>query len=156
MNRLKKLFTETFPDLEAHPLGLTVMSLAMLTVYVRVGNRRYAPNWWLETMEEWTGFTDVQMFRYWWKDTVCFVLLMVIPIICMKVFAGWKLSDLGLRIRGTGKEFLLILVLWLAFVPVLWIVSDFPDFAKTYPQVDASKTDAAIFIAHRRNPSLRS
>ncbi len=148
MQRLKTIFKETFPDLEPHPVGLTVMSLAMLTIYVKVGNRRFAPQWWLDTMEQWTGFTDVQMFRYWWKDTVCFVLLMVIPIIFMKVFAGWKMSDLGLRIRGTKKEFGLIFVLWLAFLPVIWIVSDFPDFAKTYPQVRSSKTDVAIFVAH--------
>ena len=43
MNRLRRLFKETFPDLEPHPVGLTVLSLAMLTIYVRMGNRRFAP-----------------------------------------------------------------------------------------------------------------
>ena len=110
------------------------MSLAMLTLYVRMGNRRFTPQWWIETAGDWTGFNDVQLFRYWWKETACFVLLMVIPIILMKIFAGWSLQDLGLRLRGTKKEFGLILVLWLAFLPVLWVVSDFPEFAKTYPK----------------------
>ena len=43
MQRLKTMFKETFPGLDPHPVGLTIMSLAMLTIYVRVGNRRYAP-----------------------------------------------------------------------------------------------------------------
>ena len=145
MNRLKQLFRETFPDLDPHPVGLTVMSLAMLTLYVRMGNRRFTPQWWMENVKEWTGFGDNQLLRYWWKETACFVLLMVIPLILMKVFAGWSPRDLGLRLKGTSKEFGLILVLWVAFLPVLWFVSDLPEFAKTYPQVRASKADMAIF-----------
>jgi membrane protease YdiL (CAAX protease family) len=148
MNRLKRLFRETFPDLEAHPVGLTVLSLAMLTLYVRMGSRRFAPQWWLDNMKEWTGLGDLQLFRYWWKETACFVLLMVIPMAFMRIFAGWSLRDLGLRLRGTKNEFGLILVLWLAFLPVLWFVSDLPEFAKTYPQVRSSQTDMTIFIAH--------
>ena len=40
MNRLRRLFTSTYPDLDRHPVGLAVMSMAMLTVYVEMGKRR--------------------------------------------------------------------------------------------------------------------
>jgi uncharacterized protein len=148
VSRFKRLFYDTFPGLSVHPVGLTVMSLAMLTLYVRMGKRRWAPQWWLETMQDWTGFSDLQLFRYWWKESACMVLLMLIPMMLMRLCAGWKPQRLGFRICGTRQEFLLIFLLWLAFLPVLSVVSDLPDFARKYPQVRASQTDLAIFIAH--------
>lgn len=148
MNRLQRLFQETFPDLDKHPVGLTAMSLAMLTIYVEVGNKRFTPDWWLDAVNGLTGFGDNQFARYWWKETMCMVLLMAVPLVLMRVFAGWSPRDLGFRIKGTWPEFKLILGLWVAFLPILWFVSDFPEFAKTYPQVKASQTDFAIFAAH--------
>ncbi len=148
MNRLRRLFTETFPDLKPHPVGLTVMSLAMLTIYVEVGSRRFAPQGWIDAIKESMAFADTQLARYLWKETMCMVLLMAIPLVLMRVFAGWKPRDLGFRLKGTLPEFKLIFVLWLAFLPVLWFVSDLPEFQKTYPQVKASETDMTVFLVH--------
>ena len=135
MNRLRKLFRDTFPDLEPHPVGLTVMSLAMLTLYVEVSRKRFMPDAWVEWVESFTGFEDVQLARYFWKDTICALLLMIIPLVLMRVFAGWSARDLGFRLKGTLFEFKLVIVLWIAFLPILWFVSDFPRFERTYPQV---------------------
>lgn len=148
MNRLRTLFRDTFPDLEAHPVGLTAMSMAMLTIYIEVSRRRWMPEAWVEWVESVTGFDNFQLARYWWKDSMCALLLMVIPLIIMRLAAGWKLRDLGFRLRGTLSEFKLVIVLWIAFLPVLWFVSDFPRFEKTYPQVRAIQTDGLMFVAH--------
>ena len=148
MNRLRDLFKSTYPDLDRHPLGLAVMSMAMLTIYVEMGKRRSMPDAWVEWIDSLLGFGDPQLARYLWKNTMCALLLMVGPLILMRAFAGWSPRDLGFRIRGTWAEFKLVTVLWLLFLPVLWVVSDFPSFDKTYPQVRGIKTDGLMFAAH--------
>ncbi len=148
MNRLRRLFTSTYPDLDRHPVGLAVMSMAMLTVYVEMGKRRSMPDGWVDWVASVVDFGDPQLARYLWKNSMCALLLMVVPLILMRVFAGWRPRDLGFRIRNTLGEFKLVTVLWLAFLPVLWVVSDFPAFDKTYPQVRGIKTDALMFAVH--------
>ena len=76
MNRLRDLFKSTYPDLDRHPLGLAVMSMAMLTIYVEMGKRRSMPDAWVAWIDSLLGFGDPQLARYLWKNTMCALLLL--------------------------------------------------------------------------------
>ena len=66
----------------------------------------------------------------------------------MRLFAGWQLRDLGIRLPGSSREFILVLGLWVVFIPVVWLISDLPSFQHTYPQVPAVADSATLFWAH--------
>jgi len=122
--------------------------MASLTLFVHLGHRDRAPFWFLEGWDQWTEFGSPLIYRYWWQHTVAFVLLAPVPMAVMRVFAGWRLRDLGIRLRGSGRECMLALGLWAAFVPVVRLVSGLPDFQHTYPQVPAAADSAPLFWAH--------
>ncbi len=148
MLRLNQLVTETFPGLKRHPTGLAILGMAMLTLYVKLSKKRMAPEWWWEVIPQWTGIEVQALIRYWWRDANCLIWLMVVPLILMRVLAGWRPRQLGFVLKGTGKEFLLVTGMWLAFLPVLWLISDMPSFAKTYPRVDEVASSGHLFAVH--------
>lgn len=74
----------------------------------------------------------LELQRYVWWGLACLVLLVVVPSL---VAAAVRLSprDIGLRLRGTGRDARTYLLLYLVFLPVIWLVSLRPDFQHTYP-----------------------
>ena len=113
-----------------------------------LGNRDRAPSWFLNGWEQWTELGSPLMYRYWWKHTVAFVLLALVPMAVIRLFAGWQLRDLGIRLRGSGREFVLVRGLGAVFVPVVWLASDLPSFRHTYPLIPAAADSAPLFRAH--------
>ncbi|MDA1194326.1 MAG: CPBP family intramembrane metalloprotease [Planctomycetota bacterium] len=68
----------------------------------------------------------------WWISC-CLTFLVLIPAVVARFLAGLRIRDLGLRVRGTGKDALTYLVLFALFFPVIWIVSRTEAFQDTYP-----------------------
>ena len=70
--------------------------------------------------------------RYLWWGLACLVLLVVVPSL---VAASARVSprELGLRLRGTGRDAWTYLALYAVFFPVIWLVSQRADFRQTYP-----------------------
>jgi len=145
---ISKVWRDTFPDVCRRQTGLTALSLATLTLYIYLGRGERAPSWFVNGWEQWTAFGSLLMYRYWWKHTVAFVLLALVPIAVMRLFAGWQLRDLGIPLPGSSREFILVLGLWVVFIPVVWLISDLPSFQHTYPQVPAVADSATLFWAH--------
>jgi hypothetical protein len=69
---------------------------------------------------------------YLWWGLSCIVLMVILPMI-VGAFAGASPRQLGVRIRGTGRDAWTYLVLFLVFIPVVWLVSHGSEFIKTYP-----------------------
>ena len=76
------------------------------------------------------GPVDLQ--RYVWWGIACFVLFVVIPTL---VAASVRLSprDIGVRLKGTGRDAWTYLSLYVFILPVIWLVSQRADFQQTYP-----------------------
>ena len=70
---------------------------------------------------------------YLWWGTACLLLLVVIPALVAKLVAGLSLRDLGLRVKGTGRDAWTYLALYLIFMPVVYLVSLQPSFQAVYP-----------------------
>jgi hypothetical protein len=81
------------------------------------------------------GFTlpgPVDLQRYLWWGLACLVLLVGVPSLAA---ASARVSprELGLRLRGTGRDAWTYLALYAVFFPVIWLVSQRADFHQTYP-----------------------
>ena len=68
----------------------------------------------------------------WW-GSACLLFLVLIPALVARLFAKRSLRDLGLRIKGTGRDGLTYLALFAIFFPVIWLVAQDPAFQNTYP-----------------------
>jgi len=68
----------------------------------------------------------------WW-GIGCVVAMIVVPMLLLKVLGGMGPRASGLRLRGTGRDAWVYLGLFLVFLPVVYLASQRPDFAQTYP-----------------------
>jgi hypothetical protein len=106
------------------PLGLTLME------YVFLPSR-------VERMFDWArtarpGTTE-ELWKYLWWSGGCLATMVVVPSLLLWFGARTSPRELGLRLRGTGKDALLYAALFLVFAPVVWWVSHRTDFKHTYP-----------------------
>ena len=71
--------------------------------------------------------------KWAWWGLCCLVFLVLIPAVVARVFAGQGFRDLGIKVKGTGRDAVTYGILFAIFLPVIWLVSRDPAFQKTYP-----------------------
>jgi hypothetical protein len=71
--------------------------------------------------------------RFTWWALCCLVLLVLVPMVVARVVGRQGPRELGLRVRGTGRDAWTYLLLFAIFFPVVWLVSQREDFLRTYP-----------------------
>ena len=96
----------------------------------RIVADRDPPLIWLLSGVSLPGPADLQ--RYIWWGIACVLLLVVVPTL-VAAFARIAPRDLGLRLRGTGRDAWTYLALYALFFPVIWLVSQRADFRQAYP-----------------------
>lgn len=74
-----------------------------------------------------------ELLPWLWWGVGCVSMLILLPMLLLKVFARTSPRETGLRIRGTGRDALVYLLLLVVFAPVVWLVSQRADFRDTYP-----------------------
>ncbi|MDJ0520880.1 MAG: CPBP family intramembrane metalloprotease [Planctomycetota bacterium] len=86
--------------------------------------------------------------HYVWWGICCLVFLVGLPMLTAWIFAKKTPRDLGLRLKGTGKDAKTYLLLYLMFLPVIYLVSRDPAFKETYPfyKPDPRKPLGADFL----------
>jgi hypothetical protein len=86
---------------------------------------------------EWFGtpaFTGSRpLDAYVWWGLAVLVTLIVLPLVIGRVGAGLSPRQLGLRLKGTARDAPTYLLLYLLFLPVIWLVSKDEHFQQTYP-----------------------
>ena len=68
----------------------------------------------------------------WWSAG-CLLTMVLVPMLLLKLVARTGLREVGLRLKGTGRDAWVYLGLFLVFAPVVWFVSQRADFRNTYP-----------------------
>jgi hypothetical protein len=68
----------------------------------------------------------------WWGAAVL-VTMILLPILVAWLGAGLRPSQIGLRVRGTLRDAPVYALIYVLFMPVVWLVSQSPDFQRTYP-----------------------
>jgi hypothetical protein len=70
--------------------------------------------------------------QLWWV-TGCLLVLVVVPALLLWFGTRTSPRELGVRVKGTGRDALLYALLFVVFVPVVWWVAHRQDFQRTYP-----------------------
>jgi membrane protease YdiL (CAAX protease family) len=141
------LLDRVYPGMGWRPLWLTVTSALCLVVYWHYGSRSQSPEWFVEWS---TGLWDIEVLRFHehaWGHLSAVVVLMALPLL-VACLGGYRPLDLGLGVRGAKREILLVLGLFAAFVPVVWLMSGTEAFQRTYPRLPQAETDAGLFLTY--------
>jgi membrane protease YdiL (CAAX protease family) len=75
--------------------------------------------------------------KAWWVLWIV-ISFVVIPVIAMVSLPGKRLRDCNLSFRGFAKHFWIYVGLFVAVLPVIWVVSLSPDFYNFYPMYPAA------------------
>src|SRR5690606_25832401 len=146
--RLETLVGQLFPGMGLRPLWLTCVASLALTAYHYHGGGPSAPQWFVDFCAELLDIPHRRFHEHLWSHTTAVVLLMIAPLIACFALEGWTPRDLGFRIRGTGRETLIVLGLWVVMLPLVWLVHDTPSFAATYPRFPPAEHDARLFALY--------
>ena len=68
----------------------------------------------------------------WWGLAVL-VTMILLPLLVARLGAGLRPSEIGLKLRGTLRDAPVYALLYVLFLPVVWLVSQSPHFQRTYP-----------------------
>lgn len=115
------------------PLALTVMEYVFIS---QTAYKRPNPAWvgtLLADLSKRFPDVPVALLPWLWWAAGCLVVMILLPMLLLKVVAGTGPRETGLKVAGTGRDAWLYLGLFVLFAPVVWFVSQRPDFRLTYP-----------------------
>ncbi|MHC4959278.1 MAG: CPBP family glutamic-type intramembrane protease [Planctomycetota bacterium] len=145
---MTKLLERVFPGMGFRPFWMTVLSAVCLVVYAHQGSTRRAPDWFLDLSREVTGVTALRFHQHLWGHVSALVVLMLVPLLAWMILERGRPTDLGLSARKAKREFLIVIGLWLAFLPVVWFMSDTPGFQRVYPRLREARGNLGLLIAY--------
>ena len=146
--RIDSLLDRTFPGLGWRPLWMAALAAWALCFYWLYGLPEAAPGWFLDLGRRLTGIQAVGFHLHGWGHLSAVVVLLIVPLTLCRVGTDMGLRELGLGVGGAGREFRLVLLLWLAFVPLIWLVSGTEAFSQAYPRLPEAETSAGLFSAY--------
>jgi membrane protease YdiL (CAAX protease family) len=83
--------------------------------------------------------------KAWWILWIV-ISFVVIPVIAMVSLPGKRLRDCNLSFRGFAQHFWIYVGLFVAVLPVIWVVSLSPDFYNFYPMYPAAGRSWSDFL----------
>jgi membrane protease YdiL (CAAX protease family) len=137
-----------FPGMGIRPLYLAAFATWAMVLYHHHGGGPDAPQWFIVRSTELFHYQNRLFHQHLWAHLSAVVVLMLAPLLLCWIFEGWTPIDLGFRVRGAGREVLIVLALWAAVVPLVWLVHDTPAFARIYPRLPAARNSAEIYFLY--------
>ncbi|MCZ7687616.1 MAG: CPBP family intramembrane metalloprotease [Sandaracinaceae bacterium] len=147
-DRLDDLVQRLFPGMGLRPLWLTAFASVAMVLYYHHGGGPNGPRWFIEGSTELFDVPHRAFHEHLWAHLAAVVLLMLAPLAASYWLEGWTPLDLGLGVRGAGKELLVVLALWAVMVPVVWAVHDQGSFPSTYPRFAPAKHSMEMYLLY--------
>ncbi|MBN2725244.1 MAG: CPBP family intramembrane metalloprotease [Deltaproteobacteria bacterium] len=145
---VSKFFAGFFPELEFREVFLTVSASILLILFLYQGKAagffKYMP-----AMAESLSRPHAGLASWAWSHIASFLLLFITPLVIITAVFKEKPSDYGLNIKGTIKEFKIVLILFLLFLPLLIWVSTTPSFQAKYPKLKIIKDNLGYFTIYQ-------
>lgn len=144
--KLEDIVQTLFPGMGLRPLWLTaVATLAMVAYHYHSTD---PPAFFVEWASELLDIPHRRFHQHLWSHLTAVVLLMLVPLVMCFWLEGWTPRDLGLGVRGSGRETLIVLGLWAVMIPVVYLVHDSESFARTYPRFAPAAHDLRLFLLY--------
>ena len=116
------------------PIALT--ALEYLFIRPALGRDAGAPAWVMDLLDSIARdhrTVPRDLLPWLWWVAGCLLLMLLLPMTLMRTVAGVGPRETGLLLKGTGRDALVYAMLFVVFVPVVWLVSRRADFSATYP-----------------------
>ena len=146
--RLAALLERAFPGMGMRPAGLTALSAACLLAYSTLSRKRWMPESVLEAMASVSGIEAPSFHIQAYAHAMAVLCLLLVPLLVCRFAWGMTARELGFRIRGTRREWGIVLGMWALFVPVVWLASQGASFQSTYPKVPAVAASASLYLLY--------
>jgi len=115
------------------PLALTVLEY----VFVPAGAyKRPNPPWTADLfLSLGRSFPTVpaDLWPWLWWSAGCLFVWLLVPLVLLRTLVGARPAETGIRLRGTGRDARIYLLLFVVFSPVVYLVAQRAEFQATYP-----------------------
>ena len=135
-----------FPGMGWRPLYLSAAATWLMVLYYHHGSSTEAPEWFIRRSQALVGVELVALHQHFWAHASAVVLLMLAPLGLVWLGEGWGPRELGFRVKGALPEIAVVLGLWAAMIPLIWLVHDLPAFRAVYPRLTAAGTSRELFL----------
>jgi membrane protease YdiL (CAAX protease family) len=83
-------------------------------------------------------------YLYWFIGD--FFSYFIFPLLIIRFLFKEKIKDYGISFGDYKTGIKITLIFVLIMLPLIWVVSSFPEFNKTYPHLSSAKTSWTIFL----------
>ncbi|MBZ0120361.1 MAG: CPBP family intramembrane metalloprotease [Sandaracinaceae bacterium] len=145
---LERVVDRLFPGMGLRPLYLSALATWAMVLYFHHSGEGTVPAWFLALTQSTFRIEDRVFHDHLWSHALAVVLLLVVPLGVCWLAEGWGPRELGFRVRGALPEVAIVLGLWLAMIPIVYVIHDRPTFAAIYPRLPAAEHDAQLFLLY--------
>lgn len=146
---VKRWLERSFPGIDTELFFLLVPIALLLVGYYAATKGTGVPAvlvGFVRSSAGWSRMASLQFASMAWMHLLAVGVLLLVPFVWMFWSRGMTPRSLGFRVKGAGREFALVVCLYLAFLPVIWYFSTTPSFKLAYPRLPAARNDAEIFL----------
>ncbi len=144
----KRLVARLFPGLEFRETFITLSGCFLLVLFLYHGRASHFAHH-LPDLAGSLSPGQAAMGGYVYSHMVSFVLLFLIPLGLITLVFRENPQQWGLQFTGSRKEFLIVVGMYLAFVPVLVWISSSAGFQSKYPKLKIIKDNAQLFFLYQ-------
>ncbi len=141
-------FFRWFPGLDFQSVFVAVVGSACLILYLYHGRPEDFVRMFPQQAK---GLAPAKLglYTYLYSHVAAFVVLMIVPLVLSRVVLRLGPGDLGVRVQGAGREFRIVLLLFLAFVPVVILMAQTAGFQAKYPKLPLIKNNLDYFLLYQ-------
>ena len=144
----KRVYRYLIGRLSFRAVFIAVFGAAMLVLFLYHGRPghfyRYFPD-----LARSLGPKKAAMYAYVYGHLVAFVVLFVLPALTIPLVFRERVQDWGIRITGAGREFGIVVVLFLLFLPVILYFSTTAGFQSKYPKLKIIRDSGSLFFLYQ-------
>jgi membrane protease YdiL (CAAX protease family) len=137
------------PALDWRPLVILLTVAVSLTLQEYWGERSQFAVWFPPAADafRWDGQSRWILTSFVWWSGWRFFGYLVLPMIVLLFIRGERIRDYGLSLKGFSKHVWIYVVLYLAILPVVYLVSHTEPFQRTYPFYKFAHRSTLEFLA---------
>ncbi|MGM0597378.1 MAG: CPBP family intramembrane glutamic endopeptidase [Myxococcota bacterium] len=137
-----------FPGLDFRSTFITISGCILLILYLYHGKPfhffKYFPD-----LARNLGREKAAMASYIYSHLVSAVVLLIIPLAAITLVFRENPKEWGIKFKGSGKEFKIVVIFYLIFLPFLFIFAQTDSFQDKYPKLKLIKDNGQLFFMYQ-------